>query len=150
MSYADVKARLLTHAQTAAAAVARPIDDVKIGFPLPKGRCVRVYYGGETATERMNGRYTLNSEMVAKITMIAAFWPVTVLDEEMVSMIDSEAEAFSHALRTAIDGDTALDDKADSTVLDYGEPDVAIIGNTRFLVMMHRAITDYVEYTIAK
>ncbi len=150
MAYADVKARLLTHAQTAAAALSRPIDDVATGLPLPNGRCVRVYYGGETEPVRMGGRYTLNSEMVGKITMIAAFWPITSLEVEVAQVIDAEAEAFSHAFRTAVDGDSDLNSQADNTTLEYGEPDIAVVGNTRYMVVMWSAVTDYVEYAVAK
>lgn len=150
MSYADVKARLLVHAQTAGAALAVPMEDVQTGFPLPKGRCARVYYGGEADPVRMGGRYTLNSEMVGKVTMIAAFWPITALDEELGQVIDTEAEKFSHELRLAIDGDTSLADAGDNTILEDAEPDVVVVGNTRFLAVLWRAVTAYVEYPIAK
>lgn len=149
MAYADVKARLIVHATTAGAALTPPLVDVQAGLPLPKGRCVRVYYGGEAETTRMGGRYTLNSEMVGKVTMIAAFWPITSLDETIARTIDAEAEAFSHALRTAIDGDTDLTG-ADSTELDYGEPDIVTVGNTRFLALLWRAVCDYTEYSLVR
>lgn len=150
MAYADVKARLLVHAQTAAAAVTPRIEDVRMGVPLPKGGCVRVYYGGETDPGRMGGRLTLNSEMVGKVTFIAAFWPVTTLDDELGAVIDAQMEAFSHALRTAVDGDTAMNGQADNTTLGDGEPDWVVSGNTRFVMVLWRAVTDYVEYSIVK
>jgi hypothetical protein len=150
MAYADAKARLVTHARTAAAALARPFEDVQEGLPLPRGRCVRVYYGGETDTTKMGGRYTLNSEMVGQITLIAAFWPITALDEEQGALIDAEAQTFSSALRTAVDGDSALNGNVDNTTLEFAEPDVVTSGNTRFLMILWRAVTDYAEYTIAK
>jgi hypothetical protein len=150
MAYADAKARLVTHAQTASATLSRPFEDVQAGLPLPRGRCVRIYYGGETDTLRMGGRYTLNSEMVGKVTNIAAFWPITTLDEEIAALIDAEAEAFSHAFRTAVDADTALNGQADNVTLMFGEPDIVIVGNARYLMILWRAVTDYVEYPIVK
>ena len=150
MAYANVKARLVTHARTASATLTRPLEDVQAGLSLPKGRCVRVYYGGETDPLRMGGRYTLNSEMVAKVTMIAAFWPLTALDEEQAALVDAEAEAFSHAFRTAVDADTDLNGEVDNTTLEDGQPDVIVVGNTRYLMIDWRAVTDYVEYPIVK
>jgi hypothetical protein len=149
MAYADVKARLLVHAQTAAAAVTPPIEDVQIAFPLPKSECVRVYYGGETEPRRI-ARWTLTSEMVGKITMIGLFLKITVLDEEIAKSIDARAEAFTHALRTAIDGDQDLATAGDNTTLEDAEPDIVVAGNTRFLAVLWRAVTDYTEYTLAR
>ena len=149
MAYADVKARLVTHATTASAALSRPFEDVQAGVPFPRGRCVRIYYGGETEADKFE-RYTLNSEMVGQVTLIAAFWPVTSLDEELGAVIDAEAQAFTDALRTAVDGDSSLNGNVDNTTLGYGEPDFVTIGNTRFVMVLWRAVTDYVEYAIAK
>lgn len=150
MGYADAKARLVVHAQTAGNALTPKLLDVQQGLPLPKDRSVRVYYGGETDAGRMGGRYTLNSEMVGKVTLISAFWALTNLDSVQAAIIDAEAEAFSDALRTAVDGDTSLNGEIDNTTLDYGEPDIVISGNTRYLMILWRAVTDYTEYAIAK
>lgn len=150
MAYADVKARLLVHATTAAAATTPPIEDVQIAFPLPRSECVRVYYGGETEPKRMGGRFTAQSEMVGKITMIGLFLPVTALDEELAKQLDARGESFGHALRTAVDGDADLASTGDNTTLEFGQPDVVTIGNTRFLAFLWEAITDYVEYTLSK
>lgn len=150
MAYADVKARLLVHCQTAGAAVTPAIQDVQIAFPLPKSDCVRVYYGGETDPNRMGGRWTLTSEMVGKVTMIGLFLPITTLDEEIAIRLDAQAEAFGHALRTAIDADQDLATAGDNTILEDAEPDIVIVGNTRFLAVLWRAVTDYQEYTLAK
>jgi hypothetical protein len=150
MAYSDVKARLLVHAQTAAAAVTPPIEDVQIAFPLPKSDCVRVYYGGETDPVRMGGRYTLTSEMVGKVTLIGLFLPITSLDEELAVSLDARAEAFGHALRTAIDADLDLAASGDNTNLGDADLDIVVAGNVRFLHVMWRCVTDYTEYTLAK
>lgn len=150
MAYADVKARLLVHARTAAAACTPAIEDVQSAFPLPKSDCVRVYYGGETAPARMGGRWTMNSEMVGKVTYIGLFLPITSLDEELAMQIDARAEAFTHALRTAVDADQDLATAGDNTILGDGEPDIVIAGNTRFLAVIFRAVTDYAEYAVSK
>lgn len=150
MAYSDVKARLLVHARTAAAAVTPPLEDVQAAFPLPRGACVRVWYGGETAPERMGGSTTLGSELVGKITMIGLFLPVPSLDEELAASLDTQAEAFGHRLRTEIDADSDLATAGDNTTLEYAEPDFPVIGNTRYVAWLWRAVTDYIEYTLTK
>jgi hypothetical protein len=150
MSYADAKARLVTHAQAASASLTRPFEDIQVGIALPKGKSIRVYYGGEVPPVRMGGRYTLNSEMVGKATLIQAFWPLPTVDDEMFALIDTEAEAFSHAFRTAVDADTDLNGNVDNTTLEDGEPAELIVGTTRYMTILWRAVTDYVEYPIAK
>jgi hypothetical protein len=150
MAYADIKARLLTHARTAGAALTPPLTDVQLGLPVPTGRCARVWYGGETDPKRMGGRLTLNSEMVGQVTMIAAYWPLTALEPELARTIDAEAQAFAHALRTAIDGDISLNGTADNTTLGDAVPDYPTLGNTRYFMFAWEATTDYIEYAIAK
>lgn len=151
MAYADVKARLVVHAQTAGAAITPAITDVQAAAPLPKGRCVRVYWGGETDPVRMDGnRFSLKSEMVGQVTMIALFLPIASLAEELAQLLDAQAQAFAHALRTAIDADSDLAGAGDNTNLGDAEPDFVVVGNTRFLAVLWRAVTDYVEYPLAK
>jgi hypothetical protein len=108
MAYSDVKAVILTHATAAGAALTVPLLDVAIAFPLPADRRVRVYYGGEADPAKMGGRWTLNSEMVGKVTLIAAFWAINALNEDLAVVIDAEMEAFGHELRTRLDGDAQL------------------------------------------
>lgn len=150
MAYADTKARVVVHAVTAGAAITDdPILDVVAAFPVPKGRCVRVYYGGEVAPRKMGGRYTLNSEMVGEVTMIALFLPIALNDEAVAAVVDAQLYTFKHALRTAILGDAQLNGASVDLELDYLEPDIVTSGNTRYLVGLWRCVSDYIEYTIA-
>lgn len=149
MAYADVKARLVTHARTAAASLAIPIEDVQVGPAWPKGRCVRVYYGGEVDPLRIGSR-DLTGELVAKVTWITAFWPLSALEEELISTVDAEADAFAHALRIAVDGDVDMNGQTDNTTLEHVVLSDEVLGNTRYLVLTWRAVTDYYEYTVSK
>lgn len=148
MAYPAAKARLLVHARTAAAAVTPAIEDAQIAFPLPQGDCVRLWYGGEADPSRFE-RYTVSSEMVGKITNIGLFLAVPTLDTEMAAHIDTRGEAFGHALRTAINGDSNLNGECDSTVLVDGTPEYITFGNARLVRYLWQAISDYVEYPLA-
>lgn len=149
MAYSNVKARLLVHAQTAAAAVTPAIEDVQAGFSQPRSDCVRVYYGGEAEPARL-GRFTLGNEHVGKRTWIELFLPLTGLDEELAATVDARAEAFGHALRSAVDADQDLATAGDNTVLGFADPSVDVFGNARWLTCRWEALTDYIEYTLAK
>lgn len=149
MAYSDTKARLVVHAQTAGAAVADPILDVQAAFPVPKGRCVRVYYGGESEPKRMGGNRTLNSELVSEVTFIALFLPVVLNDEAVAASLDAQLYTFKHALRTAIDGDSQLNGNAADLDLELLEPDLVTYNNTRYLLGLWRCVSDYTEYAVA-
>lgn len=149
MTYATTKAAILAHAVTAAATLTPPITDVAAAFPLPKGRCVRVYYGGEADPVKMGGRWTLNSEMIAKRTMIAAFWPITTLSEALAAAIDADAEAFGHQLRTLLDGDAQLGGATTDSALLDASPDIFEIGGAKFLGVVWEHLSDYTEYSRA-
>lgn len=150
MAYADTKARLVTHATTAGAAITSdPILDVQAAFPVPKGRCVRIYYGGEAEPARMGANRTLNSELVGEITFIALFLPVVVNDEGVAAALDAQLYTFKHALRTAIDGDSQLNGYSVDLDLEYLEPDLVTYNNVRYLLGLWRCVSDYTEYTVA-
>ena len=149
MAYADTKAAIVIHAAAAAAALTNPILDARAAFPVPKGRCVRVYYGGEVAPVRMGGNRTLNSELVGQRTLIGIWLPVTVNDEDVAAVIDAELQAFAHDLRTRILGDSQLGGQATDLELGYLEPDQVVINNTRYLMGLWEVFSDFIEYTIA-
>lgn len=149
MAYADTKAALLTHAQAAGAALTNPITDVLLGFANPKGRCIRIYWGGETEQEKMGGRYTLNSEMIGQRTIVAAFLPITTLSEDLAAAIDAEMTALAHELRTRFNGDAQLGGTQSDLTLNMAEPDFVTFGNTRYVVVFWEVIGDYFEYSIA-
>lgn len=149
MAYADTKAAIVVHAAAAGAALTNPILDARAGFPIPKDRCIRVYYGGETEPARMGGRRTLNSEMVGQRTLIAAFFAIRTTSEDVVIVIDAELQALAHDLRTRILGDSQLGGSATDLDLGYMEPDIVTFGNARYLMGLWEVVSDYTEYSLA-
>lgn len=147
MAYAAVKTAIKNHCVTAGATLTPPLQDVQIGFPLPADRAIRIYYGGETEPVKMGpGNLTLNSELVGKVTIIAAFWAVSTLNTEIAARIDADMEALTHSIRGLINGDAQLGGTTTDSTLEYAEPDIVINGNTRYAMLSWRLVTDYVEY----
>ena len=148
MAYADVKAAILVHALAAGAALTVPITDVAIGFALPTGRCIRIYWGGEVEPRHIANR-TLTSELIGQRTIIGAFWPVTTLSTDQAAVIDAEMAALANERRPRLDGDAQLGATQTDISLDLGTPDFVTIGSTRFLAVFWNVIGDYFEYTLA-
>ncbi len=149
MAYADTKAAIVVHAAAAGAALSDPILDARAAFPVPKGRCVRVYYAGEAEPVHMGGRRVLNAEMVAHRTTIALFLPVSLNDEALAVIVDADLYDFGHELRTRILGDSTLGGAETDLDLGYLEPDLVTYGNTRYLMGLWEVLSDYTEYTLA-
>jgi hypothetical protein len=154
VSYVDTKAAIVVHCLAAGLTLTDPILDVQAALPIPKGRCIRVYYGGETEPARIGlggGHvYTLNSEVVGEVTFIAAFLPISLNDEELTSVVDADLYTLKHEIRTRLLGDSQLGGASTDLELDYVTPDVVTIGNTRYLVGIWRVVSDFSEYTVAE
>ena len=99
---------LENHATTAGAAVTPALTDVTAGLPVPRGRCVRIYWDGEIDPPRMTGRVPLSSEMIGDRLMVTAFWPVGDAGEAAHRNRILEMWGFAAALRTALDTDMTL------------------------------------------
>lgn len=149
MAYADTKAAIVVHAAAAGAALTDPILDARAAFPVPKGRCIRVYYGGEAEPVRMGASRTLGTEMVGSVTLIAAFFPIVLNDEDVVAQIDADLQALAHDLRTRVLGDSQLGGNSTDLELGYVEPDMVTYNNTRYLMGLWQVVSDFTEYAIA-
>ena len=150
MSYTAQRDAILAHAKTAAAAVNAQWKDVAIGAPIPIGnRCVRLFYGGESAPQRMGANRVLNAELVAETVSLIAFWSMSTLDLPAAKAIDDEMYAFKHALRTAVLGDSQLGGQGTDLEMAYAAPDFLVLGGTRWAVLEVEFTCDYTSYTVA-
>lgn len=149
LSYADALSALTTHATAAAAALDDPILDVAVGAPVPEGRCVRLYYDGETQPARMPGQRTLNAEMVAERISLILFIPVTEMSLSQMQAVEAELYDFKHELRTRVLGDSQLGGQSTDLEMEYAEPDFVVIGNIRYRILGVSFVTDFAEYSIA-
>lgn len=147
MAYSDQQARILTHVTTAANAVSPVIDDVQIAFPVPRGRCVRIFWTTEEDPELILD--TLNEDSIAEVTHVSAFWPLSNLSESDARDYATQVYAFKHALRTAIDGDTKLNGQAKNVAMRNAELTYAQIAGAEYLVVDVDIVTETTTYTLA-
>lgn len=151
-SYTDRRAVIVTHATAAAAAVDPTWSDVAPGFANLNGKCVRVYWGGETVPVKMGAEdgNVLNGRMVGDRVVIVAAWPLSNLSTEQAAAIDAEMWAWKHELRTRLQGDATLGGTCTDSDLEYVEPDVVVnASGTRFATVEAEFLLSYTEYPIS-
>lgn len=149
MAYADQVAAIKTHATAAGAAVTPPLLDVAVGAIPPTTRCIRIFYGGEVAPERMSEGLTLNSQMIAERIVVAAYIAVSTLSAQELEAVETELYTLKHELRTRILGDSQLGGQSTDLVMTLAAPDYIEHGNTRYRTLEVEIIPEYVEYLIA-
>ena len=146
MAFSDQQARVLVHCTTAANAVSPAIDDVQIAFPVPRGRCVRVFWTAEEDPELIPD--TLTEDIVAEVIHVSAFWPLSNIGETDAADYATQVYAFKHALRTAIDGDTKLNTHAKHVAMRNAELTYAQIAGAEFLVVDVDIAIESTTYTL--
>jgi len=150
MTYAAAIARLKVHATTAGAALPNPITDVAIAFPAPKGRCIRIFYGGETPADLLGADSSQVSVMVGHQTIVMGFWPLSNLSEGNAAVIEAEVAAFVDGFRTAVLGDVGLATAVHALELEHAEPGFADLAGTPWRTVEIRVNTEYTEYSVTR
>ncbi|HET7182663.1 MAG TPA: hypothetical protein VFI15_10560, partial [Candidatus Limnocylindrales bacterium] len=114
----DLMDAIQVHAAAAAAAayVTGPkAYDVAVGYE-PKGRCVRIFYGGEREAEYFTG-YTLTSALIGQSIHIRGYWPVGSSAAKENRLVEGEIAVFVKECRTRIHGDSDIGAKAVDLVM---------------------------------
>jgi hypothetical protein len=148
MSYEDQRDAILVHAAAAALTANATFTNVAIGAPVPSGKCVRIFWGGEAEPARMGGNRVLNGELVAQTLGLVAFWPLPSKSEGVVKAIDDEMSTFIHSLRTRILADSQLGGEATDLEMGYAEPSFLVIDGARYATVEVPFTLDYIEYPL--
>lgn len=151
MTLLDLMDAIAVHA-TAAASTAggATFYDVAVGFPVSKGRCVRVFYGGERETERFGDGTTIASVLVGQAIIVRAYWPIAETASKKHRAIEGEMAVFVKSLRTRLLGDYQLGGKAqDGLRMHLAVTDQVTIARTDYAVADIEIVVDYDETTYA-
>lgn len=149
MAFADQLAALKAHAVAAGKAIVPRVDDVAIGLPVPRGRCIRIYWDGEQAPVRMGANRVLTAELVSDRITVTLFEPVSTASEKQYEATMTAMVAFKNEMRTRVLGDSQLGGMATDLEMEYAVPDFEVIGGALFAVVPITFVTDFAEYTIA-
>lgn len=147
MAYSDQQARVLAHCVTAGNAVSPAIDDVQVAFPVPRGRCVRIFWAAEQDPEKITD--SLATDEIAEVIHVSAFWPLSNVSETDAADYATQVYAFKHALRTAIDGDTKLNGHAKDVSLGNQELTYAQVAGAEYLVLDAEVVIEVTTYPLA-
>jgi hypothetical protein len=108
MSFSGAVTQIETHAKAAATAVDSTFTDVQVAHPVPKGRSGRIFYIGDSESERAGAARTLTTEMRAERVMVIYFWPLSTSGEDFANNIETQVIAVNQEVKTRLLGDSTL------------------------------------------
>lgn len=125
MTLAASLARIETHVIAAGTALS-PIMPARRGTPIPKGRCIRMFYVGDGDSPAAGERTTVDGgQMLAEFVRIVAYWPLSTLGEDNYEAIEDELIALKYDLKDRLIGDPHLSNDTDALVV--GDADAPVI-----------------------
>ena len=117
--------RIETHVIAAGNALT-PQMPARIGTPIPKGRCIRVFYLGDGDSPAAGERYTVDGgQLLGEFVRIVAYWPLSTLGEDQYENIEAELIALKYDLKDRLVGDPSLNGTCDAFVV--GDADAPVI-----------------------
>lgn len=142
--------KVKTVAQTAAAGLPNPYTDVAIAAPVPRGRCVRVWWAGEEIpAPQMDGvRYSLSSEIVGQRIAATAFEPLSDSTEQVTAAAMASLGEFVHAMRAAVNADRTFGDTAMSVEMPAVDADYLNVGGAILAYATCLLVPGITEYAI--
>lgn len=151
MDLLDLMDALQVHAAAAAntADSSSKFYDVAVGFPAAKGRCVRIFYGGERAPEHFPDDKVLNAQLIAQAIIVRGYWPLSETATKRQRAMEGEMAAFVKSFRTRVLGDSQLGGEAVDLNMGPAQCEQAVIAGTKYALVDIEIVCDYDEYPLA-
>lgn len=138
-----------SRATTAGQAVDPKYTDVAIGAPVPRGRCVRIWWAGEVIpAPQMGSRYSLSTEIVGHQIVATVFEPMSDSSEQATENLMGTMADFVSALRDAIDADRTLGGKSVSIEPEPTPCEFVQIGGTLYAFASMVMPVGNIEYDV--
>lgn len=153
MTLLDLMDAIQVHAAAAAVtAGGATFTDVQVGFaPTAKGRCVRVFYGGEREPERFTSDETLTSKLVAQAINVRGYWPTASTAAKEQRAVEGQMAVFTSSLRTRLLGDSDLGAHAqDGLKMHLAVPDQVVVAGNSYSAIDTEIVVDYDEFTVTR
>lgn len=139
---------LQVHAAAAATAISSDFKDVVVGSSPPRGRCIRIYYGGER-DPIFFGRRVLDAELIAQAVLVDAFWPAPETAAKRNRVAEGEMAAFAVDYRSRVDGDFTLGGHCKVLELAPARVERVVVSGAQFDRLQFEVGIDYVESSYA-
>jgi len=149
MDLDDVIDAIAAGATSSAASISAAFKDVAVGYPNPRGRCVRIFYGGEAPPAYFGEGMTLSTRMIGQRIIARGFWPVAEYAAKRSRALMLEMWQFVHNFRTAMLADTRLSAKAVDLDMHLAEVDQDVVAGVLYATVDIEFIVDFNEYTVA-
>lgn len=150
MDVADLMDALQVHAAAAAVtASSAKFYDVAVGFPVGKGKCVRIFYAGETEPPHFPNDRTLNSQLMAEKIIVRGYWPNADTGTNRQRLTEIEMATFVKSFRTRVLGDSQLGGESVDLTLSAAVVEQVVIADTKYAVVDMEVAADFNEYTLA-
>lgn len=149
MALPDIMDKIAVHAAAGALAIDAKFKDVAVGHPMPRGRSVRIYYGGESLPPFFGEGRTLTTRMVGQRVLVRGFWPVSEYAAKRGRVLMREMWSFVHELRTRLLGDETLSGSVTALDMNFADADDAVFGGVLFALIDAEIIVDFAEYVEA-
>jgi hypothetical protein len=148
MAFSDLIDQINTHANASGQALAIPTQ-ATVALPVPRGRCIRTFWIGESGPETMGERFVLDAEMVADRIGVVLFIPLGDFNETVARATVLDMRLFKHEFRTRMNGDAQLGgNNTDLRVFD-AEIEYPVIGGAQYVTVGFEIVTDFTEYSVA-
>lgn len=149
MTLLDLMDAIQVHAAAAAVTAAgATFYDVAVGYPAAKGKCVRIFYGGERDPEHFGNR-VLDANLVAQAIMVRGYWPLPETATKRQRAMEGEMATFVKSLRTRILGDSQLGGLATDLVMGLASAEQVLIAGTKYAIVDLEIVVDYDETPLA-
>ena len=138
---------LQVHAAAAAiAAAGATFYDVAVGFPAAKGKCVRIFYGGESEPPHFPDNRVLDAVLIGQKIITRGYWPLSETATKRQRAMEGEMAVFVSEYRTRVLGDSQLG--GETTDLDMGlaQCEQAVIANTKYALVDIEIGVDFDEF----
>lgn len=123
--------------------------DVAVGFPAAKGRCVRIFYGGERVPQHFSDDRTLNSKLLAHAIIVRGYWPLSETAVKRQRAMEGEIAAFAQSLRSRILGDSQLGGASVDLNMTPAQCEQVVIAGTKYAILDTELVIEYDEVTLA-
>lgn len=146
MDVLDLLDRVQVHALAAAtAAGGATFTDVQVGFPAAKGRCVRIFYGGEREPEHFDGD-PLDSRLMGQAVVVRGYWPTPETAAKRSRVIEAEMAVFVKQLRTRVLADADLGGESKDLEMAPSIASQTVIAKTQYAITDTEIVVDFDEY----
>lgn len=149
MDLLELMDAVAVHAKAAAiTAGGATLSDVAVGYPAGKGRCVRIFYGGEREPERFTMDESLASLLVSQAIVVRGYWPTASTSTKEQRIIEGQMGTFVKSFRTRLLTDQDLGGKAaDGLKMHTAQAGQVVIGTTQYAIVDIEIVVDYDEFT---